>query len=308
MVGDAFLQARVTRKTLTTGLLYIENTNHTRKEMKSTKTTTNTPLQRILKGARPWQYVLWWLIRICFFYGLVCTICWKTGVSAPWIFPQPAQVPADKMLTMMIVYVPLTFVWEIFQFLPEDNIFRGAPCYFQNLSAPFALATGFCGAFLNFYYDVWWWDKAIHVLGGGMAVILGYEVCAGIQRKRKTALSLTVVLLFAAGMSFIVGTGWEMFEFSFDQFFGGDTQHWNVEMAQEAGIALHVFPPPAPGGPGGPLAWQWEHRWALMDTMGDMIMNTLGAVIFTVALRIFPYSHRGKNNLNTKYAQKATTE
>ena len=35
-----------------------------------------------------------------------------------------------------------------------------------------------------------------------------------------------------------------------------------------------------------------------MDTMGDMILNVIGAVPTYIALRIRPYHHMGKNNVN----------
>jgi hypothetical protein len=249
-------------------------------------------------------------VRICIIYALISTLCWqlKKPPAFALLFSAPEKVEADKILIMMIVYLPLIFAWEIFQLLPEENFFRGLPSYFQNISCPFALITAFFGAYTNFYYDVWWWDKAVHLLGGGIMVILGYEVCAGIQRKRKQPEILAIVLLASVGMSFLIGTVWEAFEFAFDQFFGGDTQHWNLRLAQEAGMTLHVFPPPASGGIAGPNAWQWEHRFALADTMGDMLMNMFGAFGCLIGLRIFPYYHKGKNNLNTLFALTAAEE
>ncbi|MDR1465568.1 MAG: hypothetical protein LBJ11_09775 [Oscillospiraceae bacterium] len=261
-----------------------------------------SPWRRIRQEPKLWQKIYWWLIRICFIYGLICTVCWHMEHPPAFalLITAPAQVDATKLLLMMIVHLPVTFLWEIFQFLPEKSIFRFVPAYFQNFSAPFALATGFMGAFVNWYYDMWWWDKVIHFLGGGLCIILGYELFSAMQRRRKVTVPMSILLWACFGMCFIVGTVWELFEFSFDEFFGGDTQHWNLVLAEAAGMAKHVFPPPVLGGEfdAASYAWQWEHRFALMDTMGDIIMNTAGGVLFIVPLRIFPYHHRGPNNLN----------
>ena len=45
----------------------------------------------------------------------------------------------------------------------------------------------------------------------------------------------------------------------------------------------------------------YKMRFALMDTMADTINNTIGAVIGYILLRIYPYHHKGRNNLNDKF-------
>ena len=47
-------------------------------------------------------------------------------------------------------------------------------------------------------------------------------------------------------------------------------------------------------------------RWALIDTMEDIVCNTVGAVLAWVILKINPYHHKGKNNVNLLFAP--TTE
>ena len=41
-----------------------------------------------------------------------------------------------------------------------------------------------------------------------------------------------------------------------------------------------------------------------MDTMTDIVFNTLGAVPFYIILKIAPYHHKGKNNVNEMFAPK----
>lgn len=38
--------------------------------------------------------------------------------------------------------------------------------------------------------------------------------------------------------------------------------------------------------------------------MTDIVFNTLGAVPFYIILKIVPYHHRGKNNVNDMFAPK----
>ena len=74
-----------------------------------------------------------------------------------------------------------------------------------------------------------------------------------------------------------MANGWELFEFVYDQWFGGDAQHWNyyraLEEAAENNQKLFWLIP---------LDNFSEEdrilRFAIMDTMGDMILNVIGAV------------------------------
>jgi hypothetical protein len=53
---------------------------------------------------------------------------------------------------------------------------------------------------------------------------------------------------------------------------------------------------------------EYGDRWPLMDTMGDIVLNTLGALAAFVALKVFPYRHRGENDLNKQFAHEAEKE
>ncbi|MDR2525431.1 MAG: hypothetical protein LBC83_04460 [Oscillospiraceae bacterium] len=267
--------------------------------------------QRIRAGAKPWQFVFWWMGRICFIYGLICTSVWtvvpldrlprfSTLLSDPRVM---TQVQPNKLLLMMCIYLPLCFLWEIIQcWFPKNSLFRQASSYTQNLIIPFAVATGFCGAFVNFYYTIWWWDDVIHCLGGALAVMLGYEICVALQRKHKSQCPMNILLIASVGMSFIVGSCWELFEFTFDQLSPGmgDTQHWSYRMAEEANQVRPFFNPGG-GSPANPLS-DYRQRYPLMDTMADMVLNAVGAAVFAIGLRLFPYHHKGARNPNVAFA------
>ena len=77
------------------------------------------------------------------------------------------------------------------------------------------------------------------------------------------------------------GTLWECWEFSFDQLFGGDTQHWSLALATETKINHLIFQPAKEF-----MSEDWQARFALMDTMTDIVANTLGAVIGGIVLKI----------------------
>lgn len=233
---------------------------------------------RLRENSKTWEICFWWIFRLIMVYALV-----KGFTKKPFDITDPLQVSAN--LAGM-------FAWEIFQAMPAKNLVRNIPSYVQDLSVVGLFAASFCGKYLNFYYDVRCWDAVMHFLGGAGAVILGYEVICAMQKRDKKSVPISIVLLGAFGYSFLLGTAWELFEFTFDQIscLGGsmgDAQHWSLELALGTAKEATLFNP------------VFTERWSLMDTMGDIVLNTIGAIICYIVLKIYPYKHRGARNINT---------
>lgn len=238
-------------------------------------------IKRIRSNCKLWELCFWWVFRALMIFALI-----KGFFKEPFDITDPLQVSAN--LAGM-------FAWEIFQALPKKNLFRNIPSYVQDFSVIMLFAASFCGKFLNFYYDVGWWDSAMHTIGGGAGVVLGYEIVSAMQKRDKKASSLSIILLCAFGFSFIVSTGWELFEFTFDQVACagggiGDAQHWSFALAQGTPKESTLIPA------------IYSERWPIMDTMIDIVLNTIGAVAVYIALKIRPYHHTGKNDINALYA------
>ena len=51
----------------------------------------------------------------------------------------------------------------------------------------------------------------------------------------------------------------------------------------------------------------YNARYAVIDTMEDIIFNTLGAVAAYIFLKIKPYWHKGKNDVNAMFANEKET-
>lgn len=210
----------------------------------------------------------------------------------PSVYQPPSDLPKTQMALQLFANLVGMFAWEIIQALPEKNCLRQLPSYCQTVASVGLLLASFGGAFLNFYYSIFMWDKILHLLGGAEAVFMGYELATAMQKRDKKQCDLPIVLLCALGFSFFISTCWELFEFSFDQIAGGDSQHWSYELAKAANNTRTFFKPRDPA------------RFALMDTMTDIVFNTLGAVPFYIILKIAPYHHKGKNNVNEMFAPK----
>jgi hypothetical protein len=136
-------------------------------------------------------------------------------------------------------------------FLPEllaSRVHLRLPNSFLAAIAAFVLATIYLGEMHDFYNRLWWWDLVLH---GGSAMgfgILGFLLIFMLFDGDRYAAPPWALgaLSFCAAMT--VGALWEVFEYATDQFFGLNMQ--------KSGLA---------------------------DTMGDLIVNAVGAAIAGLA-------------------------
>lgn len=241
--------------------------------------------KRITTTPKKWELVYWWIVRISMIVAIVD--------SAFGLGIQRSEPDIQQVLQTTANLVAM-FVWEIGQLFSEKRWPRYIPTYFQNLLIPLVWCGSFGGAYLNWYYSINILDVFLHTVLGGFAVIGGYELVTCMQKRDKKFCDVKVVLLCALGFAFIAGNAWELFEFTFDQIATGDSQHWSKALAEEAAV---IYNNPQLAGPNY-IPELDPARYALMDTMEDMICNTVGSVIFYIGIRIKPYNHSGKNDVN----------
>lgn len=230
----------------------------------------------LLANSKKWEVIFWWILRAVMVGALIDSIFFRKDVQ------QSLQTGANLVLM---------FLWEIFQMFPKKTWLHHIPSYIQDFLAPGLFLASFGGAYMDFYYSIPVYDLIFHFIGGMAGAFAGYEIIVAMQKRDKVYCSASIACLAAFGFSFFAGTGWELFEFIFDQIAGGDAQHWSLALAQEAaneyGVAIpNVIPELDP------------MRWALMDTMEDIVCNTIGAVVAWGILKVQPYWHKGKRNIN----------
>ncbi|TNV69843.1 hypothetical protein [Trichococcus shcherbakoviae] len=117
------------------------------------------------------------------------------------------------------------------------------------------------GSLGGFYDTVAEWDTIQHALSSALFGVLGFSVIANLQEGGVQRLNLTPVLssLFSFCLATTLGVLWEFYEFFADSVMGQNTQR---TMTIE----------------GVPLIGQA----ALLDTMGDLIVNCTAAAIVAV--------------------------
>lgn len=249
------------------------------------KKKVNNYFKRLITVPKKWELVFWWILRGSM---LVAMIDSAFGLGIVRNEPDIQQVlQTGANLVAM-------FIWEIGQLFSRKRWPRYYPTYLQDVLSPLVWGASFGGAYLNWYYSINSWDIILHVTLGGFAVIMGYELVTCIQKRDKKYVYVNIALLCALGVSFLGCTGWEIFEFTFDQIAGGDSQHWSKALAEEAAILYnnpHLASPNV-------IPELDPMRYAVIDTMEDTLCNVVGGLIVYIGLRIKPYNHTGKNNVN----------
>jgi len=141
------------------------------------------------------------------------------------------------------------------------------PPEFQVLAALFVFASLFLGEIQHYYERFWWWDIALHASSGLLLGILGFLLVYVLNENRRIDLQLRplFVALFAFLFAVTAGTVWEIFEFAMDRLAGTRMQK------------------PMRGDASG-----------LTDTMWDLIIDTVGALI--ISLLGWWYLRRGRGS------------
>ncbi len=131
------------------------------------------------------------------------------------------------------------------------------------------------GEVRSFYYRFEHWDTVLHAFSAGMLGSLGFDVVNFLNKSDTIKLQLSpfFVALFAFCFAISIGVLWEIYEFSFDGILGLNMQKFRLE----DGTNL-------------------IGRMALKDTMDDLIIDCIGALV-TSTIGYFGLLHYKKKEL-----------
>lgn len=130
----------------------------------------------------------------------------------------------------------------------------------------FIFLTLIVGEAIGVYRITTWYDAVIHVIGGFILALIGYELYHYLTKEN----NLKLEILFILGFQAFMGTLWELFEFGMDTVVGSNSQSYFDDISQQYFIG----------------------QAALSDTMTDFLYNTLGAMIFITILWLLKKKHR----------------
>jgi len=117
------------------------------------------------------------------------------------------------------------------------------------LAMVFLFAANFLGSIMNFYEMFWWWDMLLHTFSGVLLGFGGIVIVYTLNSTPNIAVNLSpfFIALFAFTFAVSMGAVWEIHEFTMDSLLG-----WNMQ------------------------------RSGLVDTMWDLIVDSIGALIAAV--------------------------
>ena len=170
----------------------------------------------------------------------------------------------------------------------------------------FIFAAEILGEISEFYLVFPFWDTVLHTINGFLAAAIGFSMVDLLNRSEKIVFNLsplfTAIVAFCFSMT--IGVIWEFFEFGMDQLLGYDMQKDTVIHA----LRSVTLDPEGRNVPyvlsnitetvvnGRDLGIGGYLDIGLIDTMQDLIVNFIGASVFSV-IGFFFVKNRGKGRI-----------
>lgn len=174
----------------------------------------------------------------------------------------------------------------------------------------FIFAAQILGEISEFYLVFPFWDTVLHVLNGFLAAAIGFSMVDLLNRSERVVFTLSPVFIAIVAFCFsmTIGVIWEFFEFGMDQLLGYDMQKDTVIHTIHS-VTLdpegHNIPYTISGIAetavnGQKLGISGYLDLGLIDTMEDLIVNFIGAAVFSV-LGFLYVKNRGKGKLADRF-------
>lgn len=182
----------------------------------------------------------------------------------------------------------------------------------------FIFAAEILGEINSFYVRVLNWDTMLHTINGFLCAAIGFCLVDMLNRNDRFSFKLSPLYLAIVAFCFsmTVGVLWEFYEFGVDQLLGRDMQKDTVVHAIHSvnldptnsntvihvrdivdTVVVHSDGSRESLGLGGYL------DLGIIDTMKDLIVNFIGASVFSV-IGYFYVKHKGKGNVATRFIPK----
>ena len=186
----------------------------------------------------------------------------------------------------------------------------------------FIFAAEILGEIQAYYVQFPYWDTMLHTLNGFLCAAIGFSLLDILNRDERLAFKLSPVYLAVVAFCFsmTIGVLWEFFECFMDQMFLLDMQKDTIVhsigsvMLDPAGgntpVAIHditdVIVVTADGAQH-PLGLGGYLDIGILDTMKDLFVNFIGAVVFSF-IGYFYVKNRGKGWFAKRFIPKVLPE
>lgn len=230
------------------------------------------------------------------------------GVMIAQIFNKNYENVFLCILTLILFFVP-SFI--------ELNLKVDIPDALEGIILLFIFAAEILGEIRAYYITYPYWDTMLHTLNGFLAAAIGFSMVDLLNRNERVSFRMSPVFMAVVAFCFsmTIGVIWEFFEFGMDLFFGLDMQKDTI-LNQITSVMLD----PAGGNHpvrisgitsvavnGQELGFSGYLDIGLFDTMKDLLVNFIGAVVFSV-FGYFYVLHKGKGKLVNSLVPQVLTE
>lgn len=198
-------------------------------------------------------------------------------------------------LSLVLFLVPAFF---------ETNFGIELPSALEIIILLFIFAAEILGELGSYYVKVPIWDTALHTINGFLCAAVGFSLVDIINRNERFKFQLSPLFLAIVAFCFsmTIGVLWEMFEFTADMVFKTDMQkdfvvHTISSVALDPtnsnkAVIINGITDVVVNGKSLGLGGYLDI--GLIDTMKDLIVNFVGAVVFSI-IGYFYVKSRGKN-------------
>lgn len=167
----------------------------------------------------------------------------------------------------------------------------------------FIFAAEILGEIQSYYIRFPFWDTVLHTLNGFLMAAIGFALVDILNRSKKVSVQLSPAYMAVVAFCFsmTIGVIWEFFEFSMDMFFELDMQKDTIVNSIHS-VMLDATNSNIPVGitgiedvivNGESLGLGGYLDIGLIDTMKDLLVNFVGAVVFSI-IGYFYVKNRGK--------------
>ena len=206
------------------------------------------------------------------------------------------------LLTLLLLIVP-TFIQMEFKI--------ELPTTLEVIILFFIFAAEILGEIQSFYLLFPMWDTILHTLNGFLAAAIGFSLINLLNDDSRLQfyLSPLFICIVAFCFSMTIGVLWEFFEFGLDRYLGKDCQKDTV-IHEIVSVDLDPTKSNTPikidnihevyiNGEE-PLELGGYLDIGLIDTMKDLMVNFIGAAVFSV-LGFFYLKYRGRGNFISRF-------
>lgn len=143
-----------------------------------------------------------------------------------------------------------SFLLTLIPVILGKNFKVSLPISYQVILLIFIFCAQFLGELVDYYQKFWWWDILLHTSSGVLLGYVGFLLVYILNVADEVSITMSPIFVAFFSLTFAIfcGAVWEIFEFSMDNFFGLNMQ-----------------------------------KSGLIDTMWDLIVDTIGALIASIS-------------------------